>query len=63
MLLEYRPDVDAKDKFGGTALRRATWNGHEATVQVLLKHRADVDAKDKSDGAAAGGLKRDETTV
>jgi ankyrin repeat protein len=57
VLLKHRADVDAEAEGGGTALRWATKNGHEATVRVLLEHRADVDAKAKGgrDGAAPGG--------
>ncbi len=37
-------NVNAKDKFGMTALIRATGEGHRAVVQILLDKGADVNA-------------------
>jgi hypothetical protein len=45
-LLEHEADVNAKDKYGSTALYRAAKNGHGAVVKLLLEHKADVNAKD-----------------
>ena len=58
LLLEHGADVDAKDTDGGTALRRAAENGHEAVVRLLLEHVADVDAEGTNGGTALyqGGL-------
>jgi ankyrin repeat protein len=35
-------DVDAKDRYGVTALHRAASNGHDVVVIRLLEHKADV---------------------
>ena len=44
-LLEHKADVDAKDKYGETALHWAAKEGHEAVVRLLVEAKADVNAK------------------
>jgi len=43
-LLKLNPDVDERDKFGGTALHAAIWQSDIRVVQVLVEHGFDVNA-------------------
>jgi ankyrin repeat protein len=44
--LEKGEDVEAKDKFGVTALHKTAQNRQEAVTQLLLEKGADIEAKD-----------------
>jgi ankyrin repeat protein len=46
LLLEKGADVNAKNKYGRTALIYATERGYTEIVQLLLEKGADVNAKD-----------------
>ncbi len=46
-LLAADEDVDAKDRYGQTALMLAATHGHSAIVRVLLAHGADTDVTAK----------------
>ncbi|CAF0724108.1 unnamed protein product [Didymodactylos carnosus] len=48
----YRPDINAKDSIGSTALHDACYFGHDDIVRLLLKAGAHVLARD-TDGATA----------
>jgi ankyrin repeat protein len=51
LLLANKADVNAKNKYGATALLlAASTKGHKEIVEVLLAHGADANVKDK-DGA------------
>ena len=50
-LIEARVDVNARNKWGETALMRACRDG-EAIVTQLIEARADVSAKDNRGGTA-----------
>ena len=43
-----RADIEAKDKYGNTALMRASFWGHKEVVKILLENGADIEAKDES---------------
>ena len=45
-LLRARADVQATDKFGGTALHRAAERGDGEVADLLAKAKADVNARD-----------------
>lgn len=47
-----RPDVNAKDSLGSTALHEASFFGHDDIVRLLIKAKAHVLARD-TDGATA----------
>jgi hypothetical protein len=47
--------VGANDNNGGTALHRATTNGHDATGQLLLECGAEISAKGKEGRTALHG--------
>ena len=47
-LLRHKADVNAKDRYGWTALRRAAVRGHEAVVQLLLDRGADLTVRDEA---------------
>ena len=51
-VLPNRPDVNAKDALGSTALHEASFFGHDDTVRLLIKAKAHVLARD-ADGATA----------
>jgi len=51
-LLKQGADVNAKDKYGNTALMIAAISGHTDTAKVLIDGGADVNAKDWSDDTA-----------
>ena len=38
VLLKVGADIQAKDKYGGTSLHKASQHGHPAVVEGLLKH-------------------------
>ncbi|MFC1835791.1 ankyrin repeat domain-containing protein [Thermodesulfobacteriota bacterium] len=40
------PDIDAKDKYGWTALMEAAGDGHRKVVELLIAHGADVSPRD-----------------
>ena len=46
LLLDHDAEVDAGDKYGRSALMRATWYGHDAVVAILLDRGTDVNASD-----------------
>ena len=46
LLLEQGADVDAKTRFGETALQLAAKNGHAAVARLLLDREAEVDSED-----------------
>ena len=46
-LLESGADIEAKDKYGYTALWWATIIGHQSTIECLLDRGANIEAKDK----------------
>lgn len=46
LLLEQGADVDAKTRFGETALQLAAKNGHAAVARLLLEREAEVDSED-----------------
>ena len=52
-LLEAGIDIETRDKFGWTALMRATNNEQLSVVELLLKKRANVEAKDTYFGTTA----------
>jgi ankyrin repeat protein len=39
--------LDIQDKFGWTALMRASWNGHLEIVKILIENSAKLDIQDK----------------
>jgi len=47
LALESGADVDARDRYGQTALMLAARNGHLASVRVLLEHGAELDSTAK----------------
>ncbi len=47
-----RPDVNAKDAYGSTALHEASFFGHDDIVRLLLKAGAHVLARDTDGGTA-----------
>lgn len=49
LLLKNGADVNAKDRYGGTALARAAYAGHTEAVRLLLRRNADVNTK-RNDG-------------
>jgi len=46
LLLDHRPDVSARDRFGTTPLHEAAYTGDERSALLLLSKGADVSAKD-----------------
>jgi len=53
MLFRYRADLDAKDKWGNTALIRAAESGALDLGKFLIENSADVSAESDSDGVNA----------
>ncbi len=51
--LMFVADVNAKDKYGYTALMRAASNGHTGVAELLLKHGADVNATNNTTDSTA----------
>jgi len=45
LLLKKGANVNAKDKYGGTALMYAAVKGHKEVVELLIENGADVNAK------------------
>lgn len=43
-LLKLNPDVDDRDKFGGTVLHAAIWQSDLNVVKVLVEHGFDINA-------------------
>ena len=52
LLLENGADIGAKNKYGWTALTKATIWRREAVVRLLLENRADIEAKNKKERTA-----------
>lgn len=46
LISEMRADVNARDKYGQTALMKASIDGRSAVIEYLLTHGANVDAVD-----------------
>jgi ankyrin repeat protein len=47
VLLQSGADVNARDRYGQTALMLAAHRGHAATVDLLIEHGADLDVTAK----------------
>ena len=49
-LLKQNPDVDERDKFGGTALHAAIWQADLRVVEALVEHGFDINARGNQTG-------------
>ena len=51
LLLQYNADINAKGRYGLTALLMAIQQGKQGIVELLLQNNADVNAKSDYDGS------------